>query len=108
MPSFGAIAGWVALASVPCAALAAWILRHFVRGAFVRRMRLHFVFGYAALALAIVHLSLTMGSMRGADSTGIWLATLALLALGLQVLVGTNLQAPGTSRVPLRRWHLVL
>ena len=71
-------------------------------------MRPHFVFGYAALAFTLVHLSLSMGSMRGADSTGIWLATLALLALGLQALLGTNLQSPGAYRVPLRRWHLVL
>jgi hypothetical protein len=104
----GALSGWIALACVPVAAVAAWALRRFSRGAFVRRMRPHFVFGYAALAFAIVHLSLTTSAMGGANTTGIWLATLALLALALQALVGSNLQSPGAYRVPLRTWHLLL
>lgn len=103
-----AVSGWIALACVPVTALTAWLLRRFLRGAILRRMRLHFVFGYAALVFALVHLSLSMGSMRGADSTGLWLATLAMLALGLQVLLGTNLQSAGAGRAPLRRLHLLL
>lgn len=104
----GPLAGWIALALVPAAAAAGWALRRFAQGAFVRRMRPHFVFGYAALALALFHVGLSMGAMRGADSTGIWLATIALLALILQTLIGTNLQSPGGYRRPLRAWHLLL
>jgi hypothetical protein len=103
----GPLSGWVALALVPLTAIAAWVLRRFVRGNFVRRMRPHFVLGYATLAFALVHVWTSMGSMRGANSTGIWLATLALFALGFQALVGTNLQSPGAFRLRLRAWHLI-
>ena len=103
----GALAGWIALAAVPSAGLAGWLLRRFAHGLLARRMRPHFVVGYAALVCAFAHMMFSMGSMHGADSTGIWLATLALLALGLQVLLGSNLQSPGAYRIPLRRWHLV-
>ena len=84
----GPLSGWIALALVPLTAIAAWVLRRFVRGNFVRRMRPHFVMGYATLAFALVHMWTSMGSMRGANPTGIWLATLALFALGFQTLVG--------------------
>ena len=69
-------------------------------------MRPHYVIGYAALALAVLHLSLSTGSMAGADTTGIWLATIALVGLGWQALLGSNLQWPGGYRAALRRWHL--
>lgn len=48
-----------------------------------------------------------MGSMAGESAAGLWLATLALLGLIWQALLGTNLQSPGDYRKPLRRWHLV-
>jgi len=104
----GALSGWIALALVPLAGIAAWMLRRFARGAFVRRMRPHFVLGYAALAFALFHGWSSMGGMRGANATGIWLATVALLALGFQALIGANLQSPGAYRIPLRGWHLLM
>jgi hypothetical protein len=69
-------------------------------------MRPHYAIGYAAFAFALLHLSLSMGATAGADSTGLWLATLALLGLGWQALVGSNLQSPGDYRAVLRRWHI--
>lgn len=104
--ALGPVTGWMALAAIPLAALAGWILRRFARGRFGTRMRPHYVVGYAALALAVLHLSFSMGAMAGADSTGIWLATIALFGLGWQALVGSNLQSPGGYRAVLRRWHL--
>jgi hypothetical protein len=104
--ALGPTSGWLALAAIPLAAAAGWILRRFARGRFSLRMRPHYVVGYAALALAIVHLSFSMRAMAGADSTGIWLAALALLGLIWQALVGSNLQSPGGYRGALRRWHL--
>jgi len=71
-------------------------------------MRPHFAIGYAALAVTLIHAWFSTAAMRGADSTGIWLATFALLALILQTLVGSNLQSPGAYRAPLRKWHLLL
>lgn len=106
MTALGPASGWLALAAIPLAALAGWILRRFARGRFGLRMRPHYVVGYAALGLAVLHLSFSMGSMAGADSTGIWLGTVALVGLGWQALVGSNLQSPGGYRVALRRWHL--
>jgi hypothetical protein len=103
----GPLSGWIALALVPLAGVAAWVLRRFVRGAFVRRMRPHFVLGYAALAFAFFHMWTSMGAMQGANATGLWLAALALVALGFQALIGANLQSPGAFRVPLRGWHLL-
>ena len=103
----GPLSGWIALLLVPLTGIVAWVLHRFVRGGFVRRMRPHFVLGYAALAVAFVHMWTSMGGMQGANTTGIWLGTLALLALGLQALIGANLQSPGAYRLPLRRWHLL-
>lgn len=102
----GQLSGWAAFALVPLAAIAGWVLRRFAPGAIVCRMRPHFVLGYAALLFALVHLWASMRSMGGSNPTGIWLATLALGALGFQTLVGANLQSPGVYRKPLRRWHV--
>ena len=103
----GTLSGWFALASIPLAAASGWITRRFIKGRLRLRMRPHYVLGYAALCFAIVHLSLSTGATSGADTTGVWLATLALLGLGWQALVGSNLQSPGDYRGALRRWHLV-
>jgi hypothetical protein len=105
--ALGPATGWIALVLIPFAAAGGWIARRFVKGPVRSRMRPHYLLGYGALALALVHLSTSMGSMAGANSTGIWLATLALLGLGWQALIGSNLQSPGGYRVALRRWHLV-
>ncbi len=102
----GPAAGWFALALIPLAAAGGWILRRFVKGHLLGRMRPHYVLGYLALAIALVHLAFSMRAMAGADATGIWLATFALLGLGWQALVGANLQSPGEYRIPLRRWHI--
>ena len=70
-------------------------------------MRPHYVAGYAVVAVALVHAGSSMAAMAGADATGVWLATLAMLGLIWQALLGSNLQSPGDYRRPLRRWHLV-
>ena len=93
---------------MPGVAALGLILRRAGRGAIPARMRPHLVLGYAAAGLAVVHVAMTTGAMGGANSNGIWLATFALFGLGLQAFVGANLQSPGTYRVPLRRWHLIL
>jgi hypothetical protein len=71
-------------------------------------MRPHYVLGYAALAIAAIHVGLVTGRMGAANPAGIWLATFAFAGLGLQTFVGTSLQSPGAHRVSLRRWHIVL
>ncbi len=106
--AFSALSGWTALTLVPVTALAAWALRRFGRGTFVRRLRLHFVFGYAAVAFAAVHLFTTMSGVAGANTVGIRLASLAFVTLCAQAFVGASLQQPGSYRFSLRRWHLTL
>jgi len=105
--TLSAVAGWIALGAIPVAGAVGVIARRAARGAFRMRMRPHYALGYAALALAVVHLATSMGSMAGESAAGLWLATLALLGLIWQALLGTNLQSPGDYRKPLRRWHLV-
>jgi hypothetical protein len=100
------VSGWLALGLIPAAAGAGWITRRVLRSPFRYRMRPHYAIGYAAFAFALLHLSLSMGATAGADSTGLWLATLALLGLGWQALVGSNLQSPGDYRAVFRRWHI--
>jgi len=96
------------VALVLCAAIVGWMLRRWGSGAFVKRLRPHFILGYAALIFALVHVMLSMGDTDGANGTGIWFAGLATAGLTLQALVGSNLQSPGIYRLPLRRWHIVL
>lgn len=93
---------------VPLAALTGWFLRRFAKGAFIHRMRPHVILGYAALAFSLVHLTMTLDGVAGANATGIWLASLAIFGLALQAFSGSNLESPGAYRLVLRRWHVVL
>jgi hypothetical protein len=103
----GPASGWIALVLIPLTAVAGWLLGRYAKGRFASRMRPHAIAGYAVLAFTIVHLSMSMGGMAGADSTGIWLATFALFVLVAQALIGANLQSPGGYRIELHRWHIV-
>jgi hypothetical protein len=104
----GAVLGWTALGAMPLTAAVGALVRRRMRGPLAVRMRPHYALGYAALVAAGAHLATTTSSMGGANATGIWLATAALAALGVQAFVGASLQSPGTWRAPLRRWHLVV
>lgn len=104
---FSSALGWFALLLVPLTACAGWLLRR-RKGGFIARMRPHFVLGYAAFTLAVMHVLTSIGGMQGANTNGIRFATVALIGLGLQAFVGTNLQSPGIYRAALRRWHMVL
>jgi hypothetical protein len=109
MPSAlgSAAAGWIAIALVAAAALLAVILRRLRHTPpLIQRMRPHYILGYAALVVALLHVYFAMGSMRGEDANGLWAATAALFALGVQTFVGASLQDPGGYRRVLRAWHL--
>jgi hypothetical protein len=101
-------AAWLAVVLFPSTALVGWCLRRFACGTFVRRMRPHFVLGYAVLVLGAIHGMFAMGAMGALGSTNLWIATLAFCGLGIQVFVGLNLQSPGAYRLPLRRWHIAI
>lgn len=102
-----AMSGWASIASIVAALAAGVTLRRLKRTPpLVRRMRPHYVLGYAALAFACVHVAFAMGLMREAPGAGLRFATVALIALGAQTFVGASLQDPGGYRRPLRVWHL--
>ena len=60
-----------------------------------------FTFSHAWLSMKSV-------SMKSANMAGLWLATAALLLLGVQVLLGTALIHPSESSGSLKRFHLAV
>ena len=102
-----AAAGWVSTFIVVCAAFSGVALRRWWTFApTIRRMRPHYVVGYAAFAVALIHVFYAMGLMRSADSAGLRYATAGLAVLALQTFVGASLQDAGSYRRLLRAWHL--
>lgn len=102
-----AISGWASIAAIAGALGAGIALRRFKRTPpLVRRMRPHYVLGYATLLFACVHVAFAMGLMREEPGSGLRFATVALIALGAQTFVGASLQDPGGYRRSLRAWHL--
>lgn len=75
-----------------------------------RRMQAHYWIGYAILALTTLHMFLSMqaGMARGTSALGLDLASLGLLLIALQVMLGINLKAvAGIGKTGLRRVHFV-
>jgi hypothetical protein len=75
---------------------------------YLQRMWPHYWLGYLAFFASFAHAWLTMrtGNMRGINSAGIWIATVALLAILWQIAVGLMLTNPTqSSRRALRRLH---
>lgn len=105
--SGGDAAAWAAVALFPVTFAAGWILRRYVSGTFARRLRPHYVLGYAVLVLGSIHGALAMGGVRTIGTTDVWVATLAFAGLSLQAFLGASLQAPGVYRSILRRWHFL-
>ena len=95
--------GWAAVALIVAAAIA---------GIWRRRSNIHYVLGFASLALASIHLWYSMGTMgarvTSAYANGLDAATLALLLLGGQTFVGWRLQRPGKLRTTLRATHICI
>ena len=68
----------------------------------------HIVLGLILLPLTFAHawLSMKSVSMKSANMAGLWLATAALLLLGVQVLLGTALIRPSESAGSIKRSSL--
>lgn len=73
-------------------------------------MALHYCIGYLIFGVLILHMFVSMqaGMARGADLTGLNLATGALFLVMLQVMLGTMLMAGATRLRPLRLLHVCL
>jgi uncharacterized membrane protein YadS len=102
----GDAVAWLSALLFPSTGVVGWLLRRRRSGAIAMRLRPHFILGYAVLALAVAHVAFAMNRMGVLSATNAWIATFALLGLGLQTFIGLSLQAPGAYRLTLRRWHL--
>jgi len=75
---------------------------------YLQRMWPHYWLGYLAFFVSFAHAWFAMrgGNMRGINSAGVWIATVALLVILWQIAVGLMLKNPTqSSRVALRRLH---
>jgi Ni,Fe-hydrogenase I cytochrome b subunit len=104
----GDSAAWLAVGLFPLTGFAGWFLRRFLSGAFVTRLRPHYLLGYAVLGLGAFHGMLAMGKIETLSGPNVWLASVAMVGLALQAFVGLSLQAPGIYRAVLRRWHFAI
>jgi hypothetical protein len=114
------VSGWVAIILFGTEVLLAYLLRRSAlsewlglartfSGKALQRMRPHYVLGAMLPPLVLAHAWIPMaaGRMRGSNMIGLWLATLALLVLAVQLVVGVALaNMGGSDRSSLRRAHL--
>ena len=71
----------------------------------------HVFLGIALLPMSFAHMwfSMKMPSIRTANAVGLWIASAALLLLGVQILLGNTLiQESATRRSSLRKTHFAL
>jgi hypothetical protein len=76
---------------------------------YLYRMWPHYWFGYLLLLLSVIHTVLplqSIGGLRGVNTAGLWLATIGLVFLLLQSLLGLFLQDRKLpDRKQVRGWH---
>lgn len=74
---------------------------------YLKRMWPHYWAGYLLLALSFVHawIPMSAGRMPVTSPSGLWLATIALALLFLQIFLGLLLQRAGEARRFLRAAH---
>jgi hypothetical protein len=115
------ISGWMAIIALGVEVTLAYLLRRSMlsewlgltqtfSGTALRRMRPHYALGAMLPLITVAHAWMPMaaGRLRGSDMFGLWLATFALLALMLQLVIGVALvNTAGSDRRNLRRVHLV-
>ena len=114
-----AVSGWLGAIGIGFGSLLPYLLR---RTALSRRLRLdladsqpylgrmwpHYWVGYSVTGLSTLHawLSMTTGHVR-TDPSALWMATVALALVWLQLLIGLLLRQSlaASDRKNLRRWH---
>lgn len=109
------LSGWIQLPLFGALVLLPYLLRGKAlrtagvrAGPFLERMRPHYWIGFAVAGLTLLHAVVPMSSglMRGANLTGLYLATGALFLVLIQVFLGFNLRNPKLpERRAVRRWH---
>jgi len=105
-----ALSGWAGVIFFGSGLTMPYLLRGVSRdkAPYLRRLWPHYWLGYLALLVSSAHAWLAMrsGNMRGINSSGVWIATVALLIMFWQIAVGLMLRDPTQSnRRALRRTH---
>ena len=114
-----ALSGWLAAIGIALGALLPYLLRRTVLSQrlgvelvnshpYLRRMWPHYWVGYSVASLSTVHAWLPMSTGHPRTSpAGLWMATVALALVWLQLLMGLRLRRPLTpsDRKTLRLWH---
>ncbi|MBL8630287.1 MAG: hypothetical protein JNM81_11690 [Rhodospirillaceae bacterium] len=106
--------GWAATLMIVAAVGLTYLLRKLraadtqnARGTYMARMQAHVWVGVAVLAATLIHFGASMRPelMRGANGLGLTLATVAVLVLVVQVVVGARLNRFPDHARPLRKAH---
>jgi hypothetical protein len=103
------VSGFFAIYLVVFTACLPYLVRRLrAPGGALQGMGLHYCIGYLVFGVLMLHMLVSMmaGMARGADLMGLNLATLALLLVMLQVMLGTTLLAGGRKSRPLKALHL--
>jgi hypothetical protein len=105
-----ALSGWTSAGLLVLGTLTPYIVRSLRPhpSSYLSRLRPHYWFGFLALAFVVFHMWTGMSSsaLRGTSATGIWLATLALFCLAVQLVFGLNLRSSLiTNRRATRHLH---
>ncbi len=105
------VTGWVLLALLLATAIYPFLLRSGMLGPvqpFFKRMRLHYWSGYSIAIVVLVHLWIPMSARLAGkvNATGLYLATIALIFIYVQVSLGRLLKQPKlAARRIVRRGH---
>lgn len=103
--------GWVLMVLLIATILYPFLLRSGLLGPvqpFLKRMRFHYWLGYSIAGIVLVHLIIPMsaGLAGRVNAAGLYLATVALFLIFVQVSLGRRLSWPKLSmRRVVRRWH---
>ncbi len=105
-----ALTGWTGVMLFGSGLAMPYLLRRMpkARLPYLQRMWPHYRLGYLAFFVSFAHAWFAMrgGNMRGINSPGVWIATIALLVILWQIVVGLMLKNPTqSSRRALRRLH---
>jgi hypothetical protein len=105
-----AFSGWMAAIAFVAAALLAITLREFRFAAIpgFGTMRTHYALGFGVPAIAFIHAWIPMATGRAGsfERIGLWIATLALLLLFVQMMLGMSLRSSSSGGGGLRRIHI--
>ena len=103
--------GWVMMVLLIATILYPFLLRSGLLGPvqpFLKRMRFHYWLGYSIAGIVLVHVWIPMsaGLAGRVNAAGLYLATIALFLIFVQVSLGRRLSWPKLSvRRTVRRWH---